>query len=153
VYSFGARTGALAWATGTGAYVYASAAVADPPGLGPTVYVGSYDGNMYAFDARSGAIRWTHPAGGKISGSATVVGRVLYYSDLGSKTTAGLNVVTGKPVFSFPDGAFNPVVADYDAIYLDGYTEIYQLLPGAKPTHKKRKVQSAKRRSAHRRSR
>jgi outer membrane protein assembly factor BamB len=153
VYSFGARTGALAWATTTGAYVYASAAVADPPGLGPTVYVGSYDGNMYAFDARSGAIRWTHPAGGKISGSATVVGQVLYYSDLGSKTTAGLNVVTGRPVFSFPDGAFNPVVADYDAIYLDGYNEIYQLLPGPKPTHKKRTVRPSRKDSGRRRSR
>jgi outer membrane protein assembly factor BamB len=130
VYSFGARTGALAWATGTGAYVYASPAVADPPGLGPTVYVGSYNGNMYAFNAQSGAVRWTHPAGGKISGSATVVGKVLYYSDLGSKTTAGLNVVTGQQVFSFPDGAFNPIIADYQAIYLDGYSHIYQLLPG-----------------------
>ena len=59
-----ARNGALAWATGTGAYVYASAAVADPPGLGPTVYVGSYDGNFYAFNAQSGAVRWSHPAGG-----------------------------------------------------------------------------------------
>ena len=65
VYSFAARTGQLAWATGTGAYVYSSAAVADPPGLGPTVYVGSYDGTMYAFDARSGAVRWTHRAGGQ----------------------------------------------------------------------------------------
>ncbi len=62
------QTGQLAWATGTGAYVYASAAVADTPGLGPTVYVGSYDGNFYAFNAQSGAIRWRHPAGGKISG-------------------------------------------------------------------------------------
>ena len=65
VYSFGARNGALAWATGTGAYVYASAAVADPKGLGPTVYVGSYDGNLYAFNAQSGAVRWTHLAGGR----------------------------------------------------------------------------------------
>ena len=137
VYSFGARTGALAWATGTGAYVYASASVADPPGLGPTVYVGSYDGNVYAFNARSGAIRWHHPAGGKISGSSTVIGQVVYYSDLGSKTTAGLNVVTGRQVFSFPDGAFTPVIADYHAIYLDGYGTIYQLLPGRAPRRAK----------------
>jgi outer membrane protein assembly factor BamB len=130
VYSFAAKTGQLAWATGTGAYVYASAAVDDTPGLGPTVYLGSYDGNFYAFDARSGAIRWKHPAGGKISGSATIVGNVVYYSDLGSKTTAGLNVRTGHQVFSFPDGAFNPIVAD-DAghLYLSGYTMLYQMLP------------------------
>jgi outer membrane protein assembly factor BamB len=130
VYSFGARNGALAWATGTGAFVYASPAVADIRGLGPTVYIGSYDGNMYAFNAQSGAIRWRHPAGGKISGSATIVGNVVYYSDLGTKSSAGLNVRTGQQVFSFPDGAFNAVVADYGAIYLDGYARIYRLVPG-----------------------
>ena len=133
VYSFGARTGALAWATSTGAYVYASASVADPPGLGPTVYVGSYDGNLYAFNARSGAVRWRHPAGGKISGSSTVIGNVVYYSDLGTKTTTGLDATTGRTVFSFPDGAFTPVIADYHALYLDGYGTIYQLLPGRRP--------------------
>ena len=44
---------------------------------------------MYAFNAQSGAVRWTHPAGGRISGAATVVGNVVYFSDLGSKTTHG----------------------------------------------------------------
>jgi outer membrane protein assembly factor BamB len=137
VYSFGARTGALAWATGTGAYVYASAAVADPPGLGPTVYVGSYDGNLYAFNARSGAVRWTHPAGERISGAATVIGNVVYFSALRIRKTLGLDVVTGRPVFSFPDGDFTPVIADNHAIYLDGYSMIYQLLPGAAPSRPK----------------
>ncbi|MBV8711155.1 MAG: PQQ-like beta-propeller repeat protein [Solirubrobacterales bacterium] len=129
VYSFAARTGQLAWATGTGAYVYASAAVQDTPGLGPTVYLGSYDGNFYAFDARTGAIRWRHPSGGKISGSGTIVGSVVYYSDLGSKTTVGLDARTGRRVFLFHDGAFNPVVADNGAVYLSGYTMLYQMLP------------------------
>jgi outer membrane protein assembly factor BamB len=134
VYSFGTRTGALAWATATGSYVYASPAIADPKGLGPTVYIGSYDGNLYAFNAQSGAVRWRHPAGGRISGSATVLGNTVYYSDLGTKTTAGVNAVTGRQVFSFPDGAFNPIIADEHAIYLDGYSKIYQLLPaGPKP--------------------
>jgi outer membrane protein assembly factor BamB len=129
VYSFAARTGQLAWATGTAAYIYASAAVADTPGLGPTVYLGSYDGNFYAFNAQSGAVRWTHNAGGKISGSGTIVGNVIYFSDLGSKTTEGLNTRTGAQVFSFSDGAFNPVIADFGAIYLAGYTRLYQILP------------------------
>jgi outer membrane protein assembly factor BamB len=136
VYSFAAKTGQLAWATGTGAYVYASAAVDDVPGLGPTVYLGSYDGNFYAFNAQSGSIRWTHPAGGKISGSATIVGNVVYYSDLGTRTTAGLNLRTGKQVFSFPDGAFNPVIADPGAIYLSGYTMLYQMLPKRATHHR-----------------
>ncbi len=130
VYSFAAKTGQLAWATGTGAYVYASPAVTDTPGLGPTVYLGSYDGNFYAFDARSGAIRWTHPAGGKISGSATIVGNVVYYSSLGAHNTVGLDIRTGRRVFFFPDGVFNPVVADdTGTIYLSGYTMLYQMLP------------------------
>ena len=135
VYSFGARTGALAWATSTGAYVYASASVANIPGLGPTLYVGSYDGNFYAFNAQSGAVRWRHPSGGRISGSSTMIGHVVYYSTLGTKTTTGLNVATGRPVFSFPDGAFTPVIADYHAIYLDGYGQLYQMLPGGPPHH------------------
>jgi outer membrane protein assembly factor BamB len=129
VYSFAAKTGQLAWATGTGAYVYASPAVAVVPGVGPTVYAGSYDGNFYAFDARSGAIRWTHRAGGRISGSATIVRGIVYYSDLGSRTTTGLNARTGATVWSFPDGAFNPVICDPGAIYLSGYSMLYQMLP------------------------
>ena len=131
VYSFASKTGQLAWATGTGAYVYASAAVQNTPGLGPTVYLGSYDGNFYAFNAQSGAIRWKHPAGGKISGSATIVGNVVYYSDLGTKTTAGLDVRTGHQVFFSHDGAFNAVVCDdTGTIYLSGKTKLYQMLQG-----------------------
>ncbi len=37
-------------------------------------------------------------------------------------------------MFSFPDGAFTPVIADYHAIYLDGYGTLYQMLPG-RPRH------------------
>lgn len=135
VYSFGATTGTVAWATGTGAYVYASPAVADIPGIGPTVYEGSYDGNFYAFNARSGAIRWKHRAGGKISGSATILGGIVYYSDLGLKTTVGLDARTGKRVFFFGDGAFNPIVADSTTVYLAGYTKLYEMIPAraAKP--------------------
>jgi outer membrane protein assembly factor BamB len=128
VYSFAQRSGQLAWATSTGAYVYSSAAVANVPGLGPTIYLGSYDGNFYAFDARSGAVRWTHAAGGRISGSPTIVGNVVYFSDLGSRTTSGLELHSGRQVYFFPDGAFNPVIADPGAIYLSGYSKLYRLL-------------------------
>ncbi len=129
VYSFGARTGRLAWATGTGAYVYASPAVADLPGVGPTVYEGSYDGSFYAFNAQSGGIRWRHDVGGRISGSATIVGSIVYFSNLGAKNTVGLDARTGRQVFRFPDGAFNPVVCDGQTVYLTGYTQLYQLVP------------------------
>jgi outer membrane protein assembly factor BamB len=130
VYSFAASSGKLAWATGTGSYVYGSPAVAITPGLGPTVYLGSYDGSFYAFDARSGAVRWRYATGTKISGSATIVGNVVYFSNLQpANDTFGLNARTGKKVFGFPDGAFNPVVADRRAIYLAGYGNLYELLP------------------------
>jgi outer membrane protein assembly factor BamB len=136
VYSFAARTGQLAWATATGSYVYGSPAVADVKGLGPTVYVGSYDGHMYAFNAQSGAVRWSHNAQGKISGSATIIDNVVYYSDLGTKTTAGLDARTGRQVFSYGNGAFNPVIADSKALYMIGYTTIAQMLPkGGRTTH------------------
>ncbi len=144
VYSFAAHTGQLAWATATGAYVYASAAVDDTPGLGPTVYLGSYDGNFYAFDARSGAVRWSHPSGGKISGSATIVDGVVYYSVLGTRRTLGLDARTGRQVFSFPDGAFNPVVSDYDAIYLSGYSMLYQMLPKRSHSHGSRAAKKSR---------
>lgn len=147
VYSFAASSGTLAWATGTGAYVYASPAVADTPGLGPTVYIGSYDGNFYAFDARSGAVRWSYPAGAKISGSATVVANVVYFSNLGAKNTVGLNARTGRKAFLWPDGAFNPVVADRRAIYLAGYVNLYELVPGRATPYWKRAQAAAQRAS------
>ena len=129
MYSFVESNGQLAWATGTGNYIYSSAAVANVPNLGPTVYAGSYDGNFYAFNARTGAIRWTHHAGGKISGSATLIDGIVYYSDLGTKTTAGLWARNGKQNFSFPDGQFNGVVCDNGALYLSGRSILYRLLP------------------------
>ena len=95
-----------------------------------TQHIGSSDGTFYAFDARSGARRWSYAVGNRISGSATIVANVVYFSDLGANDTFGLNVRTGKKVFGWPDGAFNPVVADRRAIYLAGYGNLYELLPG-----------------------
>jgi outer membrane protein assembly factor BamB len=144
MYSFAQRNGALAWATETGGYVYSSAAVADPKGLGPTVYAGSYDGYFYAFNARTGAVRWKVASGGKISGSATIIGDDVYYADLETKHTLALNIVTGRKVLDFPDGAFTAAVADDHAIYLIGFADVYQMLPGAtaKQTKTKTKTRS-----------
>jgi len=156
VYSFAQHSGKLAWATETGAYVYSSTAVADVPGLGPTVYAGSYDGNFYAFDARSGAIRWAHQSGGRISGSPAIVGDVVYFPVLGSKTTIGLDLRTGRQVFSFHDGEFASVVADETAVYLTGTTTIYQMLPeqperaGHSPPHRSESNRRRARRAVNR---
>ena len=76
VYAYDAFTGGLDWAVQTGAYVYASPAVTNAPGIGPTVFEGSYDGTFRALNARSGHVSWTFKAHGRISGSATVIGEV-----------------------------------------------------------------------------
>ncbi|HST43388.1 MAG TPA: PQQ-binding-like beta-propeller repeat protein [Conexibacter sp.] len=133
VYSFSAKDGTLAWATGTGGYVYAAPAVANVDGLGPTVYAGSYDGNFYAFDARSGDVRWRFASGNRISGSPTIIGNVVYFSNLGAYDTHGLNTRTGKQVFRFVEGSYTPVVADRRALYLVGYNNIFEMLPTRRP--------------------
>jgi outer membrane protein assembly factor BamB len=129
VYAYDADTGRLDWAYQTGAYVYASPAVTDAPGIGPTVYVGSYDGNFYALNARTGHVDWTFNAGGKISGSATIVGRYVYFADLGTHTSYGLGISTGRVAFKMPTGSFDPVISDGKRIFLTGYTGLYDLAP------------------------
>jgi outer membrane protein assembly factor BamB len=129
VYAYDAATGRLDWAYQTGAYVYASPAVTDAPGLGPTIYLGSYDSDFYAINARTGHVDWTFDAGGKISGSATILGNVVYFSDLGTHRTYGLGISTGRVVFTMDTGAFDPVISDGKRVYLTGYTGIYDLAP------------------------
>jgi outer membrane protein assembly factor BamB len=129
VYAYDAATGRLDWAVQTGAYVYASPAVTNAPGLGPTIYVGSYDGTFYALDARSGHVDWKFGAHGKISGSATIVGRTVYFADLGTHRTYGLGISTGRPTFQIRTGAFDPVVSDGKNIYLTGLSGLYAFAP------------------------
>ena len=129
MYSFSSENGKLAWTKGTGSYVYSSPAVAHVPGGRPTVYFGSYDGVFYALDARTGRVRWQHRDGGKISGGATVVGDIVYFSNLGKKDTTGLGARTGREVFHIGRGAYNPVISDGRTIFLTGYTSIYALRP------------------------
>jgi outer membrane protein assembly factor BamB len=150
VYSFAASNGQLAWSHSTGAYVYASASVGDVPGIGPTVYVGSYDGDFYALNARSGAVRWAHPSGGRISGSSTIINNVVYYSVLGTHRTIGLNAATGRVEYTFPDGAFTPMIADPGHLYLSGYDKIYQLIPSSSPQHRPSQPHKAAKRPARR---
>jgi outer membrane protein assembly factor BamB len=129
VYAYDASSGRLDWAYQTGAYVYASPAVTDAPGLGPTIYLGSYDGSFYALNARTGHVAWSYDAGGKISGSATIIGRVVYFADLGTHRTYGLGISTGRVVFKMGTGSFDPVISDSSHIYLTGYTGLYNLAP------------------------
>jgi outer membrane protein assembly factor BamB len=129
MYAYDAGSGRLDWAAQTGNYVYSSPAVTNAPGLGPTVYAGSYDGTFYAFNARTGHVRWKFDAGGRISGSATILGRIVYFADLGNRRTYGLGVSTGRKVFEFHTGSFDPVISDGKRIYLTGTTGLYALVP------------------------
>jgi outer membrane protein assembly factor BamB len=129
VYAYDALTGGIDWAVQTGAFVYASPAVVNAPGLGPTIYVGSYNGHFYALNARSGRISWKFNAHGRISGSATIIGRTVYFADLGTHQTYGLGISTGRVLFQKNTGSFDPVISDGEHIYLTGYTGLYSLAP------------------------
>lgn len=129
MYSFERRSGHLAWSRSTGAYVYAAAVAADTPRTEPTIYFGSYDGQFYALDARTGAVRWQRPVGGAVSGAASLIGGTVYVSNLKKTTTLGLSAASGKRVFGFPDGAYNPAVSDGRWLILTGKRRIYGLEP------------------------
>jgi outer membrane protein assembly factor BamB len=129
IYAYDASSGRLDWAVQTGAYVYASPAITNAPGLGPTLYLGSYNGTFYALNARSGQIAWRFNAHGRISGSATIVGRTVYFADLGQRRTYGLGISTGRLSFEKGTGSFDPVISDGQEIYLTGYTGLYALTP------------------------
>ena len=133
MYSFSAKTGALGWSLSTGEYVYSSAAVDNTPGLGPTVYFGSYSGTAYAVNARTGAVDWTAGVGDSISGAASIVNKVVYFSGVYDASsgirTRGFNITTGKQVFTYPDGAYTATVASPRAVYLSGHYTLYELLP------------------------
>jgi outer membrane protein assembly factor BamB len=129
IYAYDAYTGRLDWAVQTGSYVYASPAVTDAPGLGPTIYLGSYNGTFYAINARSGRISWTFNAHGRISGSATIIGRTVYFAELGNHRTFGLGISTGRLLFEKDTGSFDPVISDSEHVYLSGTTGLYGLSP------------------------
>jgi outer membrane protein assembly factor BamB len=129
IYAYDASSGRLDWAVQTGAYVYSSPAVTNAPGLGPTIYIGSYSGTFYALNARSGHVSWTFAAGGRISGSPTIVGRIVYFAELGDHRTYGLGISTGRKLFQKETGAFDPVISDGKNIYLTGYTGLFGLTP------------------------
>ena len=121
VYSFTARSGETAWTKSTGSYVYSGPAAAPVPGRGPTVFIGSYTGRFYALDARSGAERWSFQAPGRISGAVSVLGRVVYFANLGTRETHGLDVRTGRQVFRHKGGGFAPPITDGETLWLTGY--------------------------------
>jgi outer membrane protein assembly factor BamB len=129
-YSFSATSGTVAWSRTLGGYVYSGPAVGTVAGLGPTVFIGSYDGDLYALNAQDGSVRWTTPVPttGKvgISGSAVLVNNVVYASSVYGKGSYGFNAVTGKQVWSYPDGSYTPVVANQHDLFVMGKYVLYK---------------------------
>ena len=133
VYSFSSADGKLAWRHQTGGYVYASPAVGQVRGGRPTVYIGSYDGTFYALDARTGGRRWTRSLGQKISGAATIIGDLVFVSDLDRRMTWALGARTGKTVWKTLRGGFNPAISDGRRIYFTAYSSLFALDPQGRP--------------------
>ena len=129
MYSLSARTGNLAWARQTGRYVYSSAAVHDVPKVGPTVFFGSYDGHLYALNARTGGVRWRYRSGGRISGGVTIVGKAVFFADLGKRATYGLSLPTGRVFWKRKAGTFDPIVSDGRHLFQTGHHTLMALLP------------------------
>ena len=151
VYSFSSVSGKLAWRKHTGGYVYASPAVGQSDGGKPTVYVGSYDGHFYALDARSGATRWVRSLGSKISGAATIIGDLVFVSDLGSHTTWALGANTGRTAWKTHRGGFNPAISDGRRIYFSGLTSLFALDPVGHPFDPSAKARAAAKAAARQR--
>src|SRR3954449_3687035 len=130
IYSFNRDTGDVAWSHTIGGEVYAGTAAADTPNSPPTVYFGTYGGTrFYALDARNGNERWSADVGGSVIGAASVIGNVVYVANLNTTETDGFDTANGKKVWSFKDGAYNPVISDGGNLFLTGYKTIYRLKP------------------------
>lgn len=136
VYSFASSDGETAWTQSVGDFVY-SGVVAGTAGNREAVFTGSHDENAYAFDARTGEIIWSTSVDGIVSGSGSIVNDIFYVSILAGETI-GLDTRTGKKVFSFPKGEYNPIVSDGVRLYLTGYSSINALEPKRKGSGGKR---------------
>ncbi len=153
IYSFSSADGKLAWRKHTGGFVYASPAVGQARGAKPTVYIGSYDGHFYALDARSGAVRWTRSLGNKISGAATIVGDLVFVSDLDKRTTWALGARTGRTAWKTRRGGFNPAISDGRRIYFTGLTSLFALDPVGRPFAPRSRSRAAAKAQSARRAR
>ena len=53
---------------------------------------------------------------------------IVYFATLKGRTY-GLNALTGRQMWSFPDGKYSPIVADTKRFYLVGYARVYGMVP------------------------
>ena len=112
--------------------MYSGPAVATVPRLGATVFIGSYTGQLFALNARSGATDWSAQIGRLApgdSGSAVVVNNTVYVSGVYAPGSYAYNATTGKPVWTYPDGSYTPVIANQNALFLMGKYVLYKFVP------------------------
>jgi outer membrane protein assembly factor BamB len=131
LFALGIQDGNVDWHFSTADDVYASPAVADVDGLGPSVFIGSYDQTLYALDADSGKQRWSYDVGGPIPGSPTVMGDTVYTSSFETSKTLGLDARTGKPVWDWGSAGYEPMISDGRYAFLVGYQTIWTFGPCA----------------------
>jgi outer membrane protein assembly factor BamB len=130
VYSFVERTGRVAWTSTFPDWVYGSPAVSN--GL---VFAASYDGTFAAMNARNGGRLWSRRLSSGSLSSATVIGRLVYISDLGANHGSApghvyaINPGTGKVVWTFHDGKYHSVIAAAGRLIVAGALNLYALKP------------------------
>jgi outer membrane protein assembly factor BamB len=122
LYCLRIRDGSLAWSSVLGSSVYSSPAVA-----GGAVFVGT-SVDFVAVSENDGAVLWRIPTG-KVFGSASVLGDVVYFSDLG--TTYGADTKTGKVIWTWGAGRYSPVTATRRVIVVCGRQRLYAFRPAA----------------------
>ena len=95
----------------------------------PTVYIGSFDGNVYALDAKDGSLRWSRSAGGQVVGSLSAIGDIVYVAEFTNNTTSGFMMKSGRRVFKYGRGTYSPVISDGHRLFLTGYSSLTALQP------------------------
>src|SRR5262249_54035721 len=139
-------------------YAYSGPAVANTKHSPPTVFIGSFDGNVYALDAKDGSLRWSRSAGGQVVGALSAIGNIVYVANFSTQTTTGFMMRSGRTVCAYPKGTYTPVISDGRWIYLTGYSSITALRPhravvgvgGGRPARSSGKGPSAARSGARR---
>ena len=91
-----------------------------------------------------------------------MIGRVVYFADLGHRRTTGLGTRTGRVVFRKDQGAYDPVISDGKHLYLTGNHSLTAMRPlqrhgkaaerRAKRAAKRRAARKAHRRAAAKRA-
>ena len=74
-----------------------------------------------------------------------MLGGVVYFADLASRDTHGLNVRTGKRVFRFRNGGFAPPITDGKTLWLTGYSAQFAFKPARAGKRSERRARGKRR--------